>query len=128
MYGPGVSTYDLRSTASRVASASVTAGKRGKKRSKGKKRAAPRRDVADALSTVSEDVLSSGPEYACRIELDISATFEGTASKDALIRKIKSSLLAAVKASVTDVARSMNLKSGGVQVRPLRLECDVLDV
>lgn len=128
MYCPGVPTFDLRTTAARVASVSVTAGKRGKKRSKGKKRAAPRRDIADALETVSDDVLSSGPEYACRIELDISTSFEGTASKDALIRKIKSSLLSAVKASMTDVARSMNLKSGGVQVRPLRLECDVNDV
>lgn len=128
MYCPGVSTYDVRALATRVASTSVTAAKRGKKRSKGRKRAAPRRDFADALETVSEDVLSSGPEYACRIELDISAAFEGAASKPALVRKIKSSLLSAVKAAMTDVARSMNLRSGGVQVRPLRLECDLNDV
>ncbi len=127
MYRPCVSTYDLHSVAVRVASSSVTAAKRGKK-SRGKKRAAPRRDIADSLDTVAEDVLASGPEYACRIELDISAAFEGTANKSALIRKIKASLLSAVKSSMTDVARSMNLRSGGVKVRPLRLECDLMDV
>ncbi len=128
MYRPGVQTSDLRSMASRVASVSVTAAKRGKTRPKRRKRAAPRRDVADSLETVSEDVLSSGPEIACRVELDISASFEGVATKPTLIKKLKSSLLAAVKESMTDVARSMNLKSNGVTVRPLRLEVDVNDV
>ncbi len=114
--------------ASRVASVSVTAAKRGRKRPKKPRKAAPRRDPADALETVSEDILSSGPEYACNVELSITALFEGQADKSALIRKIKSSLLSAVKASMTDVARSMNLRSGGVKVSPVRLECDILDV
>lgn len=115
--------------ASRVASTSVTAAKRGKKRpKKPHRKAAPRRDPADALETVSEDILSSGPEYACNVELSITALFEGQADKSALIRKIKSSLLSAVKASMTDVARSMNLRSGGVKVSPVRLECDLNDV
>lgn len=113
--------------ASRVASVSVAAARR-KTRSKKRKKAAPRRDVADSLRTVSEDILSSGPEIACRIELDISAAFEGVAAKPALIKNIKSSLLSAVKTAMTDVARSLNLKSNGVKVRPLRLEVDVNDV
>jgi hypothetical protein len=127
MYRPGVQTSDIRSMASRVASVSVTAAKRGKPRPKKRKRAAPRRDVADSLETVSEDILSSGPEIACRVELSISASFEGVAAKANLVRKLKSSLLSAVKEAMTDVARSMNLKSNGVTVQPLRLECDVND-
>jgi hypothetical protein len=114
--------------ASRVASVSVTAAKRGKPRPKKRRRSAPRRDVADSLETVSEDILSSGPEIACRVELSISASFEGAAAKASLVRKLKSSLLSAVKEAMTDVARSMNLKSNGVTVQPLRLECDVNDV
>lgn len=128
MYRPGVQTSDLRSMASRVASVSVTAAKRGKPRPRKRKRAAPRRDVADSLETVSEDVLSSGPEIACRVELSISASFEGVAAKANLVRKLKSSLLSAVREAMTDVARSMNLKSGGVTVQPLRLEVDMLDM
>lgn len=127
MYRPVVPTYDMRSMATRVAARSVTARRR-KKPSRGRKRAAPRRDMADALETVSEDVLAESPEYACRIELDISASFEGTVDKGALIRKIKASILTAVKSSMTEVAREMNLRSGGVRVRPLKLECDLLDI
>ncbi len=114
--------------ASRVASVSVTAAKRGKPRPKKRRRSAPRREVADSLETVSEDILSSGPEIACRVELSISASFEGEAAKANLVRKLKSSLLSAVKEAMTDVARSMNLKSNGVKVQPLRLECDYNDV
>ncbi len=128
MYRTDPPISDLRGMASRVASISVTAAKRGRSRAKKRRRAAPRPDVADSLQTVSEDVLSSGPEIACRIELNISASFEGVAAKASLIRKLKSSLLSAVKESMTDVARSMNLKSNGVTVRPLRLEVDVNDV
>jgi len=128
MYGLGVQTSDLRNMAARVASVDLTAAKRGKPRPKKRRRSAPRRDVADSLETVSEDVLSSGPEIACRIELSLSASFEGEAAKANLVRKIKSSLLSAVKEAMTDVARSMNLKSGGVKIQPLRLECDYLDV
>jgi len=128
MYRPGVSTYDVRAMATRVAASSVTAAKRGKKRPKRRPKASPSRDVSESLETVADDILSSGPEYACNIELSITALFEGTANKAVLIKKIKSSLLSAVKSAMTDVARSTNLKSGGVKVSPLRLECDLNDV
>lgn len=132
----------LESIALRVASVSVEAarGRSRKKRkkvpSKGKtttrrkttKRSKkPVKRTTRSVPSVSEDVLADSPEYACRIELDITAAFEGKTNKAKLIRKLKAELVNSVETSIGLVARELNLASNGVKVRPLRLECDVLD-
>lgn len=116
-------TSGLEALAARVASVSVEAGRRGRKR----KKTSRRRPAPVSVPSVAEDILKTDPEYSCRIELDITADFEGITNKQALVRKIKAELLAAVKSGITSVARGLNLKSSGVKVRPLRLECDIND-
>lgn len=79
------------------------------------------------VTSVEEDVLKESPELACRIELDITANFEGDASKDEVLSQIRQQLLSSVKSGITSVARDLNLRSSGVTVRPLRMECDIND-
>lgn len=114
----------LSEMAVRVAATSVEAGRRRKTK---KRPAARRRPVSDSIPTVSEDVLESAPEYSLHIELDITADFEGRTNKASLIRKVKAEILSAVKNAMTESARSLNLKSSGATVRPIRLECDIND-
>ena len=120
---------DLTNIATRVA-ATHEAGRRKKSRKKKKTvRSKKKRALTpDRLPEVDSDVLQAEPEYACHIELDITANFEGRVEKKALIQKIKAELLTAIKGSMTTVSRELNLSSRGVTVRPLRLECDVNDV
>ena len=72
-------------------------------------------------------ILKPITEYACQIEVSMDATFEGNVSKQQLLRKMKSELVAAIKESATRVAREFDLESKGVRVQPLKFECAVND-
>lgn len=133
----------LEAIAARVASMSVEAARSKSRRSKRKpsskkktttrkkttkKSKKPVRRTTRRVPSVSEDVLADTPEFACRVELDITAAFEGKTNKAKLIRKLKAELVNSVETSIGLVARELNLASNGVKVRPLRLECDVNEV
>ena len=118
---------DLNNLASRVASVNVEAARRKTKKvsaPKKKKRVPPPDDLLD----IEDDILKSEPECACHIELDITANFEGRVDKKTLVKKIKAELLSAIQSSMTVVSKELNLSSKGVKIRPLRLECDFLDL
>ena len=129
---------DLAGAAARVASHSVEArrrsrSKRGKKpKARGKTRARPKRDPAETAVRTSQpsfgdDMLRLTTEYSCRMDLSISADFEGQIPKDKLIRKLKAEMTAAVKAAMGIVARDFGLESTGVRVQPVRVECAMND-
>lgn len=66
-------------------------------------------------------------EYSCRMDLSISADFEGKIPKDRLVKKLKAEMTAAVKAAMSIVARDFGLESTGVNVKPVRVECAMND-
>lgn len=116
--------------AARVAGVSIEAGKRKKKpaavRKPRKPEPSPRPDRT-SRGLVERDILSPEIEYACRIELDLTAVFEGRADQKKLLAAIKAGLVSAIKSSMTTVARSMNLSQNGVKVSPIAIECAVND-
>lgn len=120
--GPGM---DLSDMAARVASMSVESARR-RRRPKGRRRPSPSRQQVVRSQEVRDDVLRSGSEYACQVELSLTARFEGKTDRRKLLSKIKLELTNAIRAGMTTTARELNLASLGVKVQPLRLECDVV--
>lgn len=138
--GPSLaSKMDLNLAASRVASHSVEARRRNnskkKTRSKGKpkrktKTKSKRQEVEIQTSQapiIEDDMLRSTTEYSCRMDLSISADFEGHIPKDRLIRKLKAEITASVRAAMGIVARDFGLDSTGVNIQPVRVECAMND-
>lgn len=119
----------------RVASSSVEAARKRKKKPVRRKKKPVRRKTAPARKrkrtsrpVKTDAILSPSTEYACQIELSMDATFEGNnVSKQQLLRKMKSELVSAIKESATRVAREFDLESKGVRVQPLKFECAVDD-
>lgn len=117
--------------AARVAGLNVEAGKRKKKPAASRK-APVRRPPAPkpertSRGLIERDILQNEIEYACRLELDLTAVFEGRTDQKKLLQLVKSELVSAIKASMTTVARSLNLSQNGVKVSPMRVECAVND-
>ncbi len=119
---------DIKSVASRVAAVSVEAARRKRqKRSKPAKKR-PATTKRRSLDSTPDDMLRSETEYSCRVELSITASFEGRTDKHKLLKKVKLELLNAIKSGITTVARETNLASTGVSVQPLKMEIDVNDM
>lgn len=74
---------------------------------------------------IEEDMLRPLVEYSCRMELSLSVDFEGQVPKDRLIKKLKSEMMASIKAAVNIVSRDFSLETTGVKVQPIKLECAV---
>lgn len=85
------------------------------------------RSARPTKGLIEGDVLEAEVEYACRIELDLTATFEGHAEREKLLKKVKAEIVSAIKSGMTTVARDLNLSQTGVTVRPIRMECAVND-
>lgn len=135
---------DFHEMAIRVAAHSVEARKRArsKKRKKGKGRSKGRSkretQVRQPMSELrkqertsrpiaDDDMLRPTTEYSCRLELSVSADFEGRVPKDRLVKKLKAEMTAAVRAAMGIVARDFGLESTGVQVQPVRVEVAMND-
>lgn len=101
---------DLSKIAARVASAHI-ARRKPKSRSKGADRSA----------------LEDQTEYSCRMEIELSADFEGSASKQALIKKFKNEVMAALETSMEICARDLELDATSITIRPLRMDCTVTE-
>lgn len=67
-------------------------------------------------------------EFACRVEIDLHASFEGTCSKTELLKKFKQDLMAALETAVSTTSRDMKLHPGEVLVNPISVECVVNDM
>lgn len=133
-------SIDLSEAAMRVASHSVEARRQSrrskkpkakpKKRIKNKVRSKPaesRVRTRTSQPLLDDDMLRSTTEYSCRMDLSISADFEGQISKDKLIKKLKAEMTAAIKAAMGIVARDFGLESTGVRVQPVRVDCAMND-
>lgn len=73
------------------------------------------------------ETLHPQTEYACKVELSLTADFEGDIAKKDLIKKIKSELIASIKAGMTTVCKDFNLECSSVLVQPLQVEVAVND-
>jgi hypothetical protein len=124
----GISSPDrssLSHIAMRVASINIESAK---KKKPPKKKSREVRSKIRKQAEPAVDTLKSETEYSCRIELNITANFEGHVDKSHILKKLKSELIAAIKSGVTTTSRELNIASTGVTVQPIRLECDVNDL
>jgi hypothetical protein len=83
--------------------------------------------VIDFDMGIESDGLSIPTEYSCRMQIDMTATFEGTVSKADLIGKIKEHLKTALKSGMQKAAGEMSLQSTDVKVMPIQMDVAVLD-
>lgn len=112
---------DFRNLATRVASRNIEARRRAKPVPK------RQRKVSKPAKPSRDQLLSPETEYSCQVEISLSADFEGNVARQQLIRKLKSEIVAAIKAGVTTVAREFRIQATGVLVKPLKVEIAVND-
>jgi len=86
-----------------------------------------KRPVDFPVSVESETMLRPQTEYSCRVEIALTADFEGNVAKKNLIKKLKNEIITAIKTGVEQVSTDMELQATGVVVSPLRVECAVND-
>jgi hypothetical protein len=67
-------------------------------------------------------------EYSVNVELSLMADFEGTASKNKLLKKLQSELFASIKEAVATTARELSLRATGVLVKPIEVGVAVTDM
>lgn len=79
-------------------------------------------------SKPKKSVLRPETEYSVNVDLSLSADFEGTTSKNKLLKKFQSELFAAIKESVATTARELGLQSTGVMVKPIEVGVAVTDM
>lgn len=126
----GPKALDLSGAALRVASSSVEAARRSKRKKPakgGRKTMRETRPDRRPAPLFEADMTAPVTEYSCQIELSMSADFEGQIEKQRLIKKLKAELTASLRAAMGIVARDFGLQSTGVEVRPIRVECAVSD-
>jgi hypothetical protein len=107
---------DLRAIASRVASGTTVSARRKPKR------------TAKPSRRPDRDSLRPEAEYSVNVEVSLSADFEGSVSKDKLLKKLQSELFAAMKEAVALTARELSLASTAVLVKPLEVGVAVTDL
>ena len=107
--------------ASRVASFSVEAARKKKKSAPPKKVSKPKR--VKSVPTV----IDSPTEYSCRLDISLTANFEGDTTKAKVMKKLRSEVVAAIQSGVTLAARDLGIQAANVLVKPLNVECDVID-
>lgn len=103
---------------SRIASRVVEARKK-------KSRKTPKilKNPVETVSSPSESVLEPSTEYSCRMEISLSADFEGDVVKKDLIKKLKSEVIASIKSGMEQVSRDLGIRGTGVVIKPLQVEC-----
>lgn len=74
----------------------------------------------------TEDMLASSTEYSCKVDLSLTADFEGSVGKQKLLKKLRTELVAAIQGAVSVTAREYGLDPTGVHVKPIKVECAVI--
>lgn len=72
-------------------------------------------------------ILAPQTEYSLQLDLSLSADFEGSVDKQALINKFKADLTAAIKSGMAVTARELKLTPVGARVKPIKIECSVTE-
>jgi hypothetical protein len=103
-------------------------GKKGTKARPSKSKKPPRGAKPKSKTPpVPDDVTMPVTEYSCQMEFAITADFEGSVDRAALLSKLKREVVASIEAGVKMTARAYGLQPTAVKVRPLRLDCAVSD-
>lgn len=84
-------------------------------------------DLEEDVDDVESDMTKGSVEYACKIELLVDAVFDGNTSKPELLRKVKEELKKAIQLGLRNVATELKLEAIDAKVRPMILECAVVD-
>ena len=74
-----------------------------------------------------KEIFHQEPEFACRVEIDLVADFEGEGSKAKLLKKLKTEISAALNSAMEITARDLRLDLKKVTVRPVSLDCAVTE-
>jgi hypothetical protein len=74
-----------------------------------------------------KEIFHQEPEFACRVEIDLVADFEGEGSKSVLLKKLKTEISAALNSAMEISARDLRLDLKKVTVRPVSLDCAVTE-
>lgn len=88
-----------------------------------KKRIKPPPRVSKPI--VTQDMLVPSTEYSCQVDMNLTADFEGAVSKQKLLKKLRTELIASIKAGVSTTALEFGLEATGIHVKPIRVECAV---
>lgn len=122
---------DILRIAARIAGAPVAARKprdkgRGKKPAKVSRapKPAPEPELPEPPDL---DLLTPQTEFSVRTEISIAVDFEGDVTKQALTKKLRAELLAAVKQAVKITADELQAAPSVVSVQPIRFEVAVND-
>ena len=83
--------------------------------------------IATRIAIKRESLTRPTTEYSTRVEIAFSADFEGTVSKDILMKKLESELISALEASIQITSRELQLRPGRILIKPLRLEIALND-
>jgi len=87
---------------------------------------------SEVVAAIAARVAAPRPgkkKVACEVEVSFSVSFEEGASGnamgiEALSKKLRSELMAAVRSSVTIAARETGMRAAGVTVRPVQMEME----
>lgn len=73
------------------------------------------------------EVLTPQTEFSCKVDLSLTADFEGDVAKKDLIKKVKAELVNSIKAGMTAVCKDLGMECTNVLVQPIQVECAVND-
>ena len=110
---------NLLRIASHVASMNIEAARKKKPKTSVKSK--------KPKSKREKEILHQDPEFACRVEIDLVADFEGEGSKAALLKKLKSEITASLTSAMQITARDLKLELKNITVRPVSLDCAVTE-
>jgi len=72
-------------------------------------------------------ILLPQTEYSLQLDLSLTADFEGNVDRQALTKKFKDEVVAAIKSGMSITARELDLSPVGVRVKPISIECSVTE-
>jgi len=73
------------------------------------------------------DVLAEPTEFSCNLDISLSVDFEGSTTKQQLVKRLKDELVTAIKSAVSATAQELDLQPSNVMVRPIKADCAVND-
>lgn len=83
--------------------------------------------VKVAIDEEETGILAPQTEYSLQLDLSLSADFEGSVDKQALINKFKADLTAAIRSAMSTTAKELKLTPTGARVQPINIECAVTE-
>lgn len=117
-----MNSKELENIAIRVASSSFVAARKKPKKNSRRQRVSERSMEQEIPSRI---VMAPSTEFSCHLELVLNANFEGDSSKQAVMKKLRGEILAAVNQAAKITARDLLLETKSVSVKPVVFDCAV---